>query len=114
MRAPRPISLDADLRRWREQFPGATAIAELRPRQHQQLVGVVERILVTPGSSLTMRVSDGTGTVDAVWSQRAQLLGVTLGSALLLTATVAESADGRPLLRNPAWSPVAEPFSFPP
>lgn len=114
MRPPRPISLDADLRRWREQFSSATPIDELRPRQHQQLVGVVERILLTPGASLKMRLSDGTGSVEAVWSQRAELPGVTLGSALLLSATVAEGPNRRPLLRNPAWTPVAEPFSFPP
>lgn len=77
-------------------------------------MGVVTRILVKPGASLTLRLSDGTGEVEAVWSGRSRLRGVTLGSALLLSATVAEGADGRRRLRNPAWTPVAEPFSFPP
>jgi hypothetical protein len=114
MRAPRPINLDADLRRWRTQFPDATPIRDLRAREDQTVVGVVTRIRVTPGKSLTLRLSDGTGEIEATWSGRGSLRGITLGSALRLTATVGKGPSGTKVLRNPAWSPIAEPFSFPP
>lgn len=110
----RPASLDADLRRWREQFAEATPIAELRPRRNATVVGVVMRIRVVPGRSLTLRLSDGTGELESVWSARNALAGITLGSGLRLSATVARDQDGQWRMRNPAWTPVAEPFSFPP
>lgn len=112
MRTTRSTDVDEDLRRWRSEFPEATPIADLRPREPATIVGVVQRIRVVPGGSLTLRLSDGTGELEAVWAARGRLRGVTLGSALRLSATVGETTSGTRILRNPAWSLVAEPFSF--
>lgn len=114
MRAPRPIALDADLHRWQRQFPEATEIVRLGFRRRATVVGVVTRMRVVPGSSLTLVLEDGTGELEAHWTGRSRLPGVTLGSALRLSAVVGSGTRGRPLLRNPAWTPVAEPFSWPP
>lgn len=112
MPSRRPTRLDEDLRQWRSEFPEATPIADLRLREPATIVGVVTRIRVVPGGSLTLRLTDGTGDIEAVWAARGHLRGVTLGTALRLSATVAETGSGLRLLRNPAWSLVAEPFSF--
>lgn len=99
-----------DLRLWRAQFPDAVAIAELRPRHRGTCVGVVYKIRLVPERSLDVTIEDGTGRLTALWSGRRQLPGLELGAGLLLSGTVA-AEDGKLLMRNPAWSLVAEPYA---
>ncbi len=113
MSPSRPIPVDEDLGRWRSQYPDVTPIADLEPRQRQTIVGVVSRMLVAPGESVTLRVADGSGEALAVWTGRSRLPGVMLGSAVRLTATVAVDHSGTWVLRNPAWTRMAEPFLWP-
>ena len=109
MRPTTPVAIDEDLRRWRTHFPDATPIGELAERQSQTVVGVVSRLRIVPGRSLTVRLRDGTGEVDVTWQGRSSLPGLGLGMALRCTAAVAADPGGGLVLRNPAWSSIADP-----
>jgi hypothetical protein len=100
-----------DLRRWRSEFPEATAIADLRPRHRQTCVGVAAKIRVVPGRALEVTIEDGSGRLTAIWSGRNNLPGLELGSGLRLTGTVAIDDEGARRILNPAWTLVAEPYA---
>ena len=103
------VSRDADLRVWREQFGDATPISDLRPRQRETCVGVVEKIRLDPGRQLAVTVEDGSGRLTAVFTGRSNLPGLELGAALRLTGTVGTAGDTIEM-RNPTWAPVTEPY----
>lgn len=111
MRPAPAVVDDPDLAVWHAGFPDATPIGELVARQEQTVVGVVDRMRVTPGRALTVRLVDGSGALEVVWTGRSSLPGLTLGTALRVTALVVEERPGRRTLRNPVWAPVAEPFA---
>ena len=100
-----------DLRRWSRQFTETTPIAEVTPRQHAIVVGVVHKMRILPGRALETTVEDGTGRLTAEWVGRSQLPGVGLGTALRLSGTVAVDSDGRRRMRNPEYQSVAEPYT---
>lgn len=103
---------DADLRLWREQFPGVTPISEVTPRQQHTCVGVVAKIRLVPGRQLEITIEDGSGRLTAIFTGRSNLPGLELGGGLRLTATVAADGNGNGQLqmRNPAWTMVTEPY----
>lgn len=105
------VNRDQDLRRWQRTFDAVVPIADARPRHENTVVGVVQRIRVDPGHSVAVTVEDGSGDLEAAWFGRSSLRGVVLGSALRLTGTVAEDPDGRLRMLNPAWVPIAEPYT---
>lgn len=100
----------ADLTVWREQFADATPIRHLRPRQRATCVGVVLKIRLDPGRQLAVTVEDGSGRLTALFTGRSNLAGLELGGGLRMTGTVATS-DGELQMRNPAWTPVVEPYA---
>jgi hypothetical protein len=111
LRSPDPAVLrDQDLRAWRTRFPETTPIADLTPRAHGTVVGVVTRLLVDPAGPLEVTLEDGSGHLTAVFHSRRSLPGFELGRAVRLNGVVAVDADGRRTMRNPAWEPVAEPY----
>lgn len=103
------VTRDADLRVWRDQFTDATPIGELRSRQRQTCVGVVEKIRLDPGRQLEVTIDDGSGRLTAVFTGRSNLPGLELGAGLRLTGTV-DCANGDQQMRNPGWAPVTEPY----
>ncbi len=103
------VSRDADLRVWREQFSDARPIGELRARQRETCVGVVEKIRLDPGRQLALTVEDGSGRLTAIFTGRSNLPGLELGAAFRLTGTVASNGQGLQM-RNPQWAPVTEPY----
>lgn len=105
------VTRDQDLRRWQATFDDATPVADLVPRQSGTCVGIVKAIRLDPGRRLEVTVQDGSGDLVAAWPHRSVLPGVELGSGLRLTGTVAEDPDGSRRMLNPAWTPVAEPYS---
>ncbi len=105
------VTRDVDLRVWREQFPDATPIAELRPRRRETCVGVVRKIRLDPGRHLEITVEDGTGRLTAVFTGRSNLPGLELGGGLQLSGTVASDVDEQLQMLNPAWTPVNEPYA---
>ena len=104
------VSRDADLRVWQEQFTDARPIGELRPRQQETCVGVVEKIRLDPGRQLAITVEDGSGRLTAIFSGRSNLPGLELGAAFRLTGTVATVAGIGVQMRNPTYAPVTEPY----
>ena len=101
---------NADLRVWRDQFADAIAIGELRPRERQTCVGVVEKIRLDPGRQLEVTVEDGSGTITAIFTGKSNLPGLELGAALRLTGTVLSNGHAEVQMLNPAWGAVAEPY----
>ena len=105
------VSRDADLRVWREQFPNARPISELRRRQRETCVGVVEKIRLDPGRELSVTLEDGSGRLTAVFTGRSNLPGLELGAAFRLTGTVAGGDNGEVVQRlNTTYAPVTEPY----
>lgn len=104
------VTRDADLRVWREQFDDAVPIADLRLRERQTCVGVVEKIRLDPGRQLEVTVDDGSGRLTAVFTGRSNLPGLELGAGLRLTGTVGSDKTHGAHMRNPGWTLVAEPY----
>ena len=111
MRSAPAVADDPDLEVWRAGFEDVTPIAELAARREHTAVGVVDRMRVTPGRALSVRLVDGSGALEVVWTGRQSLPGLTLGTALRVTALVVAERPGHPTMRNPVWAPVAEPFA---
>lgn len=75
------------LRAWAESIPGVTPIVHVEPRTVARVAGVVEGLRVRPREGVPVieaTVSDGTGTVTAVWLGRRTIPGLRLGSRLVL------------------------------
>jgi hypothetical protein len=75
------------IREWAASVPGATPIADVKPRTVARVAGVVEGIRVRPREgvpAIEAVVTDGSGTVTAVWLGRRMLPGLTLGCRLIL------------------------------
>ncbi len=104
------VARDVDLRRWREGFPHATAIADLVDRQPGTCVGVVTAIRLLPSKGVEVAVEDGSGRLVAGFTGRTRLRGVELGAGLQLTGTVSVDPDGPRRMLNPALSPVRGPY----
>lgn len=100
----------ADLRRWRSEYPDATAIDSVKPRHRTVVVGVVSRIRLVPGRGLEVTIEDGSEELTASWTGRSTLPGVELGAGLRLSGTVAVERDGSLRMRNPEYALVAEPY----
>ncbi|MGI8874277.1 MAG: hypothetical protein ACR2KP_08115 [Egibacteraceae bacterium] len=115
LRALRPVepavARDADLRRWRSQFPDITPIADVQPRRRATVIGVIEAVRLFPGKALEVTVSDGSGELIAAWTGRTNIPGLELGGGLRLEGTVAFEGDGDRRMRNPSWVPITEPYS---
>lgn len=103
------VSRDADLRVWQQQFTDVRPIGELRARQRETCVGVVEKIRLDPGRQLALTVEDGSGRLTAIFTGRPNLPGLELGAAFRFTGTVADTGDALQM-RNPTWAPVTEPY----
>jgi hypothetical protein len=106
----RDASRAADLQRWRARFPEAVPIDALPPRQVATCVGVVRAIRLMPGRALEVTIEDGHGEAVCLWTGRSHLPGVELGAGLRVTGTVGQQR-GQPLLRNPDWALVGEPYA---
>lgn len=94
---------------WCQLFDGCTRINELVPRRHATALGVIQRLRYVPGESMEAIVSDGTGRLRAVWTGREVITGLELGRGLRLEGTVC-SDTGTPLMRNPTWCLVRDPY----
>ena len=98
-----PVSeLDVErLRKFCESRPGVTPIHELQPRAEGTAVGEISSMRIVPraGSpSLEATVSDGTGSLAAVWTGRRRIAGITPGRRLMLRGRGAPTGPGGHLL----------------
>lgn len=94
---------------WCQLFDGCTRIADLRSRTSATALGVIQRLRYVPGESMEVVVSDGTGRLRAVWTGREVISGLELGRGLRLEGTVCTDG-GTPLMRNPTWCLVRDPY----
>ncbi len=106
-----PVSeLDSErLRQFCSSLPGVTPIAEVRPREQVSVVGEITSLRIVPraGSpSLEATISDGTGTVMAVWTGRRRIAGIAPGKRLVVSGRGAPAEGGgrgRLLILNPSY-----------
>jgi hypothetical protein len=99
------------VRHWCETLPGVTLIANARPREIVRVAGIVETLRVRPREgvpAIEAIITDGTGTVTAVWLGRRNLPGLTLNARLILEGRL---GGERPRLQvmNPQYEFVAAP-----
>ena len=104
-----PIS-ELDIERLKEFCAGqaqCSPIAEAKPRQEVNLVGEISSVRIVPraGSpSLEASITDGTGTMVAVWTGRRRIAGVAPGKRLMVTGRGAPiGPGGRLLFYNPRY-----------
>jgi hypothetical protein len=95
----------ATVREWAEGQVGCTLIADAKPRQMARIAGIVEGIRVRPREgvpAIEAVVTDGSGSVTAVWLGRRILPGLALGKRLILEGRL--GGDPRNLqLMNPTY-----------
>lgn len=83
----------------------ATPIGELQPRAMAAIVGRVVSIQVEPrdaAPTLTAKVDDGTGRVEAIFMGRRAITGIEPGARIRLEGRVCAS-DALPRLYNPRF-----------
>ena len=104
-----PISeLDAErLREFCSALPDVTPINDVAPRQDATVVGEIQSVRIVPraGSpSLEATISDGTGTLVAMWTGRRRIAGVGPGRKIVVSGRGAPTGpNGRLLLFNPRY-----------
>ena len=106
-----PVSeLDSErLRDFCSSLPGVTPIADVVPRQEVSVVGEITSLRIVPraGSpSLEATISDGTGSLVAVWTGRRRIAGVAPGKRLVVSGRGAPEPGGhrsRLLILNPSY-----------
>jgi hypothetical protein len=110
LKSLRTSAAELDMDRVRKacaEVPGMTPIAEVQPRQEFSAVGEISSLRIVPraGSpSLEATITDGTGSLTAVWTGRRQIAGVGPGRRLVVRGRANPSGPGgRVLLYNPAY-----------
>ena len=87
------FAVDADeqraqqIRAWAETVPDVTPIGDAEPRSVARIAGVVQALRVRPREgvqAIEAIITDGSGTVTAVWLGRRSVPGLSLGSKLIL------------------------------
>lgn len=99
------------IREWAASVSGATPIAQVRPRTVARVAGVVEGILVRPREgvpAIEAVVTDGSGSVTAVWLGRRMLPGLTLGCRLILEGRLGGEPSAMQVM-NPRYEFAGSP-----
>jgi hypothetical protein len=103
----------AELERTRLQkrFDGLhlTPLSEVELRRPIRVGGEVSRIVIAPRSgvpTLEVMVTDGTGTITAVFTGRRRIAGLEHGRAVILEGVAVRERD-QTLVFNPAYTLVA-------
>jgi RecG-like helicase len=97
--------LASSVEEWADTVPGTVRIKDAPNRQRVRLAGIVNRISVVPGESavsLEAVLTDGTGTITAVWTGRRGIPGMMLGTRMVLQGVLSDSGGGRRMV-NPAF-----------
>ena len=84
-----------------------TPIAALQPRQPGIVAGEISSVRIVPhdGSPwLEATITDGTGTVIAMWTGRRRIAGISPGKRLMVRGRMAPSGmSSRLMVYNPAY-----------
>ena len=105
-----PMS-EVDLARLKEfctDLPGVVPIGSAKPRQEVTVAGEISSVRIVPkaeGSpSLEATISDGSGSIVAVWTGRRHLAGVCPGKRLVLSGRGRDqNGNGRLVVLNPRY-----------
>ncbi len=95
----------ASIREWCETQPGITLVAQTEPRSLTRVAGVVDALRVRTGKGIPQieaRISDGTGSVTAIWLGRRSIHGLALGVRIIIEGRVGVQ-KGRLQILNPAF-----------
>src|SRR3972149_6256180 len=87
-----------ETREWAGKIPGATSIAETPNRAPARVAGIVRKIVVWPREGdeaeyLEALVSDGTGEINAQWTGRLSIPGLSLGTKLVVEGVLRGGKD---------------------
>jgi hypothetical protein len=103
----------AELERTRLQkrFDGLhlTPLAEVELRRPIRVGGEVSRIVIAPRSgvpTLEVMITDGTGSITAVFTGRRRIAGIEHGRAVIFEGVAVREAD-RQIVFNPAYTLVS-------
>ena len=75
------------IREWAEEIPDVTLIKDVEPRSVAKVAGVVEVLRVRPREGVQAfeaDITDGTGTVTAIWLGRPMVSGVSIGVRVMV------------------------------
>lgn len=88
-------------------MPDVTTIASLQARSDAKVVGEIQSVRIVPraGSpSLEATITDGSGTLVAMWTGRRRIAGIAPGRRLIVTGRGSPTGPGgRLLLFNPRY-----------
>jgi hypothetical protein len=104
-----PVSdLDQErLRQFCSSLPGVRPIDSLEPREDATVVGEVTSLRIVPragSSSLEVTISDGTGSIVAMWTGRRRMAGVGPGKRLVISGRGSPTGSGgRLVIVNPRY-----------
>jgi hypothetical protein len=110
-RPPEEIRAE-NLRTWASTVPGATAIANVQPRQRAKVAGVIQNIRIDPregSGSIEATIIDGTGELIAKWLGRQSMSGIQLGMGLVIEGVIGSSSDALAMILNPEYTLVPGP-----
>ncbi len=82
-----------EIRGWADSVAGSVRIAEAPLREHVTIAGVIRRMTVFPmkgNESLEARVSDGTGEVVVRFMGRRAIVGLGLGTKVVVEGVLGE------------------------
>ena len=102
------MNVQEKLREFCEAHTEATPIGAIAPRSDVTIVGEIASLRIVPRSDgsqwLEATVTDGTGTVVAMWTGRRRIAGVNPGQKISIHGRgSASGAGGRLLLLNPEY-----------
>jgi hypothetical protein len=90
---------------------GITNLDEVVPRQPIRVGGEIHRVVIAPRHgtpTLEVVVSDGTGSITAVFTGRRKIIGIEHGRTVVLEGVAVPEADGM-VIFNPAYTLIAPP-----
>jgi hypothetical protein len=88
---------------------GITQLGDVVPRTPVRVGGEISRVVIAPRNgvpSLEVMISDGTGTITAVFSGRRSIIGIEHGRAVIFEGVAIPQRDRR-VIFNPAYTLIA-------
>jgi len=96
----------ATIREWSESQAGCTLIGDVTPRSVVRVAGVVDALRVRPREGVPQieaQISDGTGSLTAVWLGRRTIPGLALGLRMIVEGRVAGTGKDDLHIMNPRF-----------
>jgi hypothetical protein len=100
------------LRHWVSTIPDAVRIADVQPRKHQRVAGVVQNIRIDPreGSGyVEATLIDGSGEMIVRWLGRRTMSGIRLGMGVIAEGIAGKTPQNELMLLNPEYQLVPNP-----